>query len=272
MVRRDDICVVAHDATYGNCAELAKALGCKLTLFSKDPKGMHEKYPYEKTIQEADEYILVGTFVIRDLPKSFYLNNKVKIILVGSCYRREPQKWNRFFKEHGWEVHAIADLLKYAKTKNIYYQPFDINIEVEKNEELTVCHSPGTPLKFKDKDTLIISETIQRFDVDYDLIIGLSQEETIRRRAKSHIFIDTLNYSYGKSSLEAMLTGCLVMSGPDPGIEGQPPIVWVTKETLEKELRYYIKYPKERERKINAQYKWAKKNLSYEAVVKRLCS
>ena len=55
MVKRKDICVVAHDATYGNAAEIAKALGCKLTLFSEDPKGMYEKYPYEKFIQPADE-------------------------------------------------------------------------------------------------------------------------------------------------------------------------------------------------------------------------
>ena len=272
MVRRSDICVVAHDATYGNCTELARALGCKLTLFSKDPKGMYKKYPHERFIQQADEYILVGTFVIRDLKESFYLNKKVKIILVGTCYRREPQRWNRFFKEKGWEVHAIADLSKYAKTKNIYYQPFDINIKVEKNDRLTVSHSPGTPLKFKDKDTLLISETVRRFDVDYDMIIGLSQEETIKRRAKSHIFVDQLKYTWGKSSLEAMLTGCLVINGPDMGIEGQPPIAWATRETLEGVLGYYITHPAERDQKIAEQYRWAKKNLSYKTVIKRLCS
>ena len=270
MVRRDNICVVAHDATYGNCTELAKALGCKLTLFSKDPKGMYKKYPYKDTIQQADEYILVGAFVIRDLPDSFYLNKKVKIILVGTCYRRDPQKWNRFFREKGWEVYAMPELLRYAKGAKVYYHPFDIDVPIEKNDILTVSHSPGTPLKFKDKDTLIISETVRKFDVDYDLIIGLSQEETIRRRAKSHIFVDQLKYSYGKSSMEAMLTRCLVISGPDPGIKGQPPIVWVTEETLEEVLEFCIHNEKYRNYMINTQYKWAKKNLSYDAVGKRL--
>jgi len=261
---------VAHDATYGNAAEIAKALGCKLTLFSEDPKGMCKKYPYEKTIQQADEYILVGAFVIRDLKESFYLNKKVKIILVGTAYRKNSRAMNRLFNKYGWEVFAMPELLKYNKRAKVYYHPFDINIEVEKNEELTVSHSPGTPLKFKDKDTLFISEVIKRLGVSYDMIMGLTQEETIKRRAKSHIFVDQLKYGYGKSSMEAMLTGCLVIGGPSPNIDGQPPIVWVTEETLEDTLKYYINNPNERDKKIKEQYRWAKKNLSYKAVVKRL--
>ena len=270
MAEGKNVCVVAHDATYGNAAELAKALRCKLTLFSMDPKGMHNIYPYEKTIQEADEYILVGAFVIRDLHESFYRNKNVKIILVGTCYRNATQKWNRFFKEQQWEVHAMPELMERAKTDRVYYHPYNIDIPIEKNKELTVSHSPGTPLKFKDKDTLFITEVIKGFEVNYDMIMDLSQEETIKRRAKSHIFVDQLKYSYGKSAMEAMLTRCLVISGPDTGTPGQPPVVWVTEDTLESELKYYIDHPKERELKALEQYEWAKENLSYEAVVKRL--
>lgn len=270
MVINNNICVISHDATYGNCAELAKALGCKLTLFAKDEKGMHNKYPYQNTIQQAEEYILVGAFVVRDLPLSFFNEENVKIILVGTCYRRDWRSWNVFFEEHKWEVFAMPELLKFAKGAKVYYHPFDISVDVPKNDVLTVSHSPGTPLKFKDKNTLFISEVVKKFLVKYDIIVGLSQENTIKRRAQSHIFIDQLKYGYGKSSMEAMLTGCLVISGPDPGIEGQPPIAWVTEETLEGLLGYYITHPEEREKKITEQYKWAKENLSYKAVVKRM--
>jgi len=270
MVRREDICVVAHDATYGNAAELAKALGCKLTLFSKDPMNMHEKYPYLSVIPQVKEYILVGTFVVRDLPSWFYKNKKVKIILGGTCYRRDPKLWNKFFLKHGWEVFAMPELLKYAPKAKVYYHPFVISVDVPKNDTLTVSHSPGTQLKFDVKDTLFISEVVKKFDVQYDMITGLSQQEAIERRAQSHIFIDQLKYSYGKSSMEAMLTGCLVISGPSPNIDGQPPIVWVTEDTLEKVLKFCIQNEGYRNFKTNEQYRWAKKNLSYKAVARNV--
>lgn len=267
MVKRENICVVAHDATYGNAAELAKALQCKLTLFSEDPKGMHNIYPSERFIQQADEYILVGAYVLKDLKPNFYNNKKVKIILTDTTYRRDYRALNPIFKKHGWEVHAMPLFLKQANTDRVFYQPFNIDIPIKKNEEITVCHSPFSPLKFKQKGTLFISETVKKFDVNYDLIIGISQEAAIERRAKSHIFVDQMIYSPGKSAFEAMLTECLVMGGDNVY---DIPIVHVAGDTLESKLRYYIDNHAAREEKITEQYRWAKRNLSYKAVIERL--
>ena len=205
---------------------------------------------------------------------------KIHIVITDSRYMRDPDYYNRQFTRYdvsttGCKRHFRGDL----PTKT-YYQPFDLSkFDKTKNDNLTIGHSPFTHKKFRQKGTEEIIEVTDKYN--FDLITTVSWKECLIRKARCHIFVDQIDHydtdsfkftdknyvwpALGKSGLEAMHLGCLVIThgkGYDTDIPA-PPVAWCNgnfKEVLE----YYIKNESERLKLAAEGQAWALKYSSYD--------
>ncbi len=267
------ICIVSHDATYANAAGLAAALSdrfdVKCILFRKDPKKMYKQFDCDITtvIPKADEYIISAAHTLRILGDKLD-GKRAKIILNDTTYLKNWHSYNKIISRNHWEPWAMPDLQYLCPGSKVYYQPFKINIPIEKYKNLTICHSPFSESKFKQKGTEEIKRIVKRFDCDFKLIVGKTWRECLEIKSHCHIFIDQLYQGIGMSGMEAMFLKCLVLTGKKPHTDYLPPVIWINENTLESKLDYYINHGFENEVKQSCE--WAQENLTYDAVSKRL--
>ena len=77
---------------------------------------------------------------------------------------------------------------------------------IEKNDEFTVCHAHTNPGSKGGELITRLESDPDLAGVKFDAISGLSWEQTIKRKAKSHVVIDDLVMpTYGLNVLEAMV-------------------------------------------------------------------
>lgn len=268
MVR---ISVIAHSAAYGNAAVLAEGLKSfaevTTSFFIQDEKEMFPS-KVNKSIHEADHYIVVGAISLGHLPKKYW-SKGVTVILTDSTYMNAYKKYNEIFKANSFRVFAMPDLCQKAETDNIYYQPFVMpDADCVKTE--LICHSPYHPEKMKQKGTAFISAVCAKNNLPLEIIAGKKWKEAIEIKARHLIFIDQIFRGIGKSGLEAMLLNCAVLSGVKPDCDYLPPIFWTDKKNLENDLLTLIFEKQITNELVIKQRKWAESNLHPEYVAQRI--
>jgi len=205
---------------------------------------------------------------------------RVHIVITDGRFPASPEYYNRLFTPYDVLTTGCKRNFRGNLPTKTYYQPFDLSMfDKTKNDHLTIGHSPFTQSKFREKGTEEIIEVTDKYN--FDLITGVSWKECLIRKAKCHIFVDQIdnhdrvkfkftnkNYVWpalGKSGLEAMHLGCLVITygkGYDTDIPA-PPVAWCHgnfKEVLE----YYIKNESERLKLAAEGQAWALKYSSYD--------
>lgn len=278
--------VLSIDPTFGNSFGIAEAIGAIPCFRQKDPKGIWKGktayYGYEN-IPKADLYVIVSGqcfYEIRD--KIIEWRSKqipVKVILTDRFYREHSEILNAMFNAMDIEVFCMPDLYHLTDNAQLFYQPFRFNIEIQKSQKFTICHSPYSESKSLEKNTKLIKGIIDsiKLDFNFDLIMRLPWNEALVRKSKSHITIDQLREGdyiggVGKSGLEAMLLQSVVFSSGKPVSKNipAPPVIWCNKNTLKNRLIHCIEHHTEWEYWIEEQRKWALKYLSYEFCKKNL--
>jgi len=244
-------------------------------------------FGWENIPPEGDELIIVSAITYTNLLASFKFEGlkklfdgykKKKIIFGDGRIARDPERWNNVASDfdevfcHICKIHFRGD-----KPTKLFIQPFDMSkVDVRKNDILTVAHSPFVAAKNREKGTHVIVDAMKDYpDVNFDLITGLPWEEAMRRKAAAHIFVDQVahydldkfkfnddNYEWpalGKSGIEAMHLGCLVITRGQPEARDipSPPVAWCTTDNFRDVLRYYITHHKSREELAKKQQRWA---------------
>lgn len=250
------------------------------------------KYGY-RHINRGDDIIIVGCLaydrIFNDVHRRAKIRSNFKrihIIITDGRFARDPDRYNRLFGEYdilttGCKKHFRGKL----RTKT-FYQPFDLShIDQTKNEQLTISHSPFGKKKYREKGTDQIIEAIEGYN--FDLITGISWDNCLKRKAKSHIFVDQIDHydrskfkfrdpeyvwpALGKSGIEAMHLGCCVIThgaAYDTDIPA-PPVAWCNGNFREV-LAYYISHKEEREELAQKGKEWALKYASYDFAAKQV--
>lgn len=295
-MKNQDVSIFSVEAGSGHICELSKAIRkyCNLTTVwnQRSAYGFDDIEPYAKLGVEyvplsGDHLIVVGVLAYQYLKgyiektEPFWeflerYEQRTIIVTDGGMMRRRDY-YNSAFRN--WNVFATPCKIQFCKNAKEYYQPFDIDIPIRKDKNLLVGHSPFGKSKWREKGT---GQIIEECDYSLSLITQVSWAESLKRKAKCHIFVDQIDHfdghkfgwrgGIGKSGYEAMLLDCLVISrGKFVGIEiPTPPIAWCTKENFKEVLDYYATHPKERNEKIKDQREWADKYLKPDFHAKRV--
>lgn len=285
--------LVSVDAGGGHNCELANGLkkyrDVTTIWMQKNPHGLdrlvHDaQYGFRRVPKRGDEIIIVACITfdyfkrylkrididIKEFLKGY---KKVKIIVTDGRYALNPAYYNKQFK--GYEIFLNACKTHWGAGIHYkeFYQPFDLSeYDMTKNKELTIAHSPFSEKKFNQKGTLQIRNIVRELGVKFDLITNVSWEESIRRKAKAHIFVDQISHfrdkiltsggyvwsALGKSGIEAMHLGCMTLTrGKEhSGLIPTPPIVWVDKN-LKQRLVEFIDDKQKIKNMAQLQKQWA---------------
>lgn len=204
----------------------------------------------------------------------------------GSAYRRRPRRFN-FIDRYLLRVERrfIAyDLIRFAQksphsiaTPHNAFGPTDLH-SVPKADVLTISHSPS---KRGNKGTHLFIEAVEELkqrghSFEIDLIEGVSNDECLQRKARSHVFFDQIHPvgGIGTSTAEAAAAGACVLSDyhniplwVQEQTGGRWPIVQVEdRETLVSALERLITDRELRERVACETYDWFLRLFSRESV------
>jgi hypothetical protein len=284
------VTLFATEAGAAHACELANGMMkyCDLTTVyhHKSAYGIDNIHPgligVEHIPVEGDAFILVGLALWNLFDRRILDNYKrVVVVIPDGPFMRKKDYFNKALK--GYDVFTTNCKYQFADFPvKEYYQPFNIQIPVEKNRDLTIGHSVFVKAKEREKGSKEILRIARETGADVDFIHDLNWYDNLRRKAKCHIFVDQIDHfdahvfgwngGIGKSGLEAMLLDCLVLSwGKFEGRElPAPPIAWCDKDSFEDVLTYYIFHKKERDEKIAAQKEWALKYLNPDFCAKRI--
>jgi len=154
---------------------------------------------------------------------SFFKNltNNPFIFITGTLYMRESDYWNKYLDDHNFKTRfCTPDVVRFNIQKNIpllHPMQYD-NVDKTKSNKILVSHAPGLVHRPGKKGSKIIERGIelakQKVDFDYDYIVGVLLQECLKRKAKSHIFIDQINPTVGgvgKNGLEAIALNCITL-------------------------------------------------------------
>lgn len=306
-----EITLVSEDPSFGAAADLVLALEkaghqVRSIFLRKDPKDFWKKIPKAYYLEQGgktyvpehlpDELIIVGSSswdmitVMSDNDALNGFRTRCKVILTDSHYVRNHERLNKEFEEARVTVFAMPDLFQYRASLRTYpfYQALNVGeFSVRKNKNYTIAHSPGPKLKSNEKGSQQIAIKVFKHilinpDSKYLVISNMSNTDCLAAKAGSHVFIDQMvlpghPYGYkgglGKSGLEAMLLGSLVITGGEDVEHDQFPKVPVLRYPLEKlsdALQYWKDNPNEREEMAEIQREWAHRHLSYEFVAEHI--
>jgi len=280
--------LIAEDASSGMACVLSLGLRKYVDLMTvwewKSHYGMDyiddkAVIGYHNLPKESDGLIIVGAGTYNRLKKyiASSTHKSITIIITDSWFMLDAAYYNKEFRNY--RVFATPCKIKYRgdlPTRE-YYQPFNLSVDIVKNDKLTIAHSPFTKGKFDQKGTHNIISAMNGYN--FDLITGVSWDESLQRKAKCHIFIDQVDFKgldwiggIGRSGYEGMILKCLVVSrGEYNGIEiPSPPIAWCTKDNFKDVVDFYIHNPSERNEIIEQQKDWADKYLDMDFQAKRI--
>jgi len=282
--------ILAPGGKYFGCEFLAKAMNTKVTLLSKRVKKI-----------DCKNLFIIGMRGLSHFAKYFSMAdyNTVAVIFSDTNFCVYHKNCNKIIEKYDLPVYAMPDLHDYLQCEYVpAFQTIKIpdNISKEKNDKITICHSPGKKGVSNIKGTKQIAKVIRKlkseFDIEYIEITNKDWIGTIKEKAKSHIFIDQLTYknpnisqkrfggiiryngAVGKSGLEGMLLDCCVISGAKladtseyfPNI----PVVLTDYYKFYSNLKTLIEDDVLRNNIIQGQKEWASKYISAAFVVKNL--
>jgi len=107
------------------------------------------------------------------------------------------------------------------------------NYSWKPGDKFKVLHIPSDPIK-KGSDVIIQGmELLNRDDVEFEVLTGLTHEESVMAKQSAHLYIDQLNLPvYGNSAIEAMSFGVPVFTW-DEGLYGEIPTISPKEQTPE---------------------------------------
>ncbi len=214
----------------------------------------------------------------------FLKNIKNKVIFItGTEYIKNYKKWNKSLDHMNFDRRFCeAEMIKLNPEKNIFLpHPMEYDISIVKNSRITISHAPGLKERPEKKGTPIIISVInklkQKYDFDYDHIVGVPFNECLKRKSKSHIFIDQINPKVGgigKNGYEALSLNCITLSSVngfnDIPKKIRPPVINVNDENeLYNRLDLLLANLKDINNRMNYISKW-KETINYKNTVKKL--
>lgn len=112
-------------------------------------------------------------------------------------------------------------------------------------DPIRVAHAPtNRSIKGTDKFLAIMDKLCKEFNVEVDLIEGVSNKECLERKAQCHITFDEMGTpTFGLNTRESMAMGHVCLSSVNPHVLSylpDLPVVRITPESLEKILRYLL--------------------------------
>ncbi len=287
--------IIAIDTTFSGAAMLQKQLDCAIYIKFPDPKGYDKQLTtIPRNITDLDSggndinhYIFAGSGALLEVDLS-RLDGYKTVLITDSHYLRHTDVIDALIEQYSINVFCMADLWKHCRHhKRMYVHPFEEIPILEKNNELTIGHSPYHKIGTDKKGSKAIQRSIDKLKMDmpcnYKVWSNSTWQETISEKSKCHFFVDQLagnhypemGYSggVGKSGLEAMLTKCLTFSsGNSVFSDIEPcPVVYVQNELeLDGMLNYYLDNIELAGHKIIEQYRWAKKYTNPEYVAAKI--
>ena len=230
--------------------------------------------------------ITINTIMRKTDPNfsKFLKNIKNKVIFItGTEYIKNYKKWNKSLDHMNFNRRFCeAEMIKLNPEKNIFLpHPMEYDISIVKNSRITISHAPGLQERPKKKGTPIIISVInklkQKYDFDYDHIVGVPFNECLKRKSKSHIFIDQINPKVGgigKNGYEALSLNCITLSSVngfnDIPKKIRPPVINVNDENeLYNRLDLLLANLKDINNRMNYISKW-KETINYKNTVKKL--
>jgi len=292
----DKTTIFAYDSSYAGVSFIADAITDNVILCTRNRKDfdemIHNKIIFEEkskhvlsVINSTDHLIIFGIISLSYIQHKHIIFPNIKkctLIISDTTFKRNINRWNTYIKTHkNIEVLIMPDLIRFLNT-NIKYRPYYQHINIdgvelqEKTNDVTISHSPGLKYKSNLKGTTGIIKVLQGYDLD--VIHEVSWNECIRRKSKSHYFVDQIDinggigYSggLGKSGLEAMLLGCLTITDGQPIVTEpyfpNPPVVYANYSTLHSTIEYYINSKVQYDNVVKLQKEWAVKYLSKDFV------
>jgi len=152
--------------------------------------------------------------------ENIFRKDKKSIFITGTDYLNRSKYWNSKLDSYNFSVRfSEPEMVNLNPKKNIpLLHPMEYNLSVNKGENVIVSHAPGMVERDKKKGTSIIEKGIKEarkvVSFEYDHIVGVSLSECLKRKARSHIFIDQINKNVGgigKNGLEALSLNCVTM-------------------------------------------------------------
>jgi len=230
--------------------------------------------------------ITINTIIRKTDPNfsKFLKNIKNKVIFItGTEYIKNYKKWNKSLDHMNFDRRFCeAEMIKLNPEKNIFLpHPMEYDISIVKNSRITISHAPGLKERPEKKGTPIIISVInrlkQKYDFDYDHIVGVPFNECLKRKSKSHIFIDQINPKVGgigKNGYEALSLNCITLSSVngfnDIPKKIRPPVINVNDENeLYNRLDLLLANLKDINNRMNYISKW-KETINYKNTVKKL--
>ncbi len=149
------------------------------------------------------------------------LRTRPSIFLTSSLYLENSAIWNPILDKCKFGVRfAQPHLVKFSE-KNVMLlntMQYD-DVDITKNERITVSFAPGLKRRAGRKGSDVVDKGVilakEKEDFDYDYIEGVPFYDCIRRKAKSHIFIDQVMPrvgGIGKNGTEALALNCITMA------------------------------------------------------------
>jgi len=245
----------------------------------------------ESYLNKSDLLFFCSPVVIASIIKKIDRNfeSKLKkyskkiIFITGTDYIKNYKSWNKFLNRTNFTNRFCeAEMIKFNPTINKFLpHPMEYDLPLIKNKKITICHAPGLIERPEKKGTPIIISVIKElkndFDFEYDHIVGVSLSECLKRKSKSHIFIDQINPDVGgigKNGYEALSLNCItiasVNSFGDVPKDLRPPVINVnTKKELYNILKNFLLNQNLINEKINDVSKW-KENINFKNTIKKL--
>jgi len=303
------------DSSYAGVSFIANYLNAKIIMYNKRRKDFDAMFYDFKTyvdnkdevlkeLKEAKKLLLFGAKGVQYLlPILDSINKKLSDYKVTFLITDHWYFKDKFLNKDRINIELkkckdvkylfMPDCLGYKpdfiKDYSLYYQYLPVpSIEIIK--EKTIAHSPGLKVDTNEKGTDVIRKVCKEVDFKLDVIAGEKWENCIKRKAKAMIFIDQIigkerakqmkidNYSggIGKSGLEAMKLGCVVLtSGELIGDKTLPkaPIILTDETGLASELQKLKKLPLKKLKEIGKKNKeWADKYTGFDFVLNNIDS
>lgn len=210
------------------------------------------------------------------------IDNKI-IFITGTDYIKKHKEWNKELDNMKFNTRFCeAEMMKFNPGINKFLpHPMEYNISIIKNEKITISHAPGLQERPEKKGTPIILSVInklkEKYDFEYDHIVGVSLKECLERKSKSHIFIDQINPKVGgigKNGYESLSLNCITLASVngfnDIPKKDRPPVINVNNESdLFSRLSLLLSNINDINKRIENISNW-KETINYKNTVKKI--